>query len=106
MRFTVRHVAAVFIVCPILSVQPSWGQEVIEGIVAIVGDKYILKTEWMQTAQGYALQMGIDPRAQEAAFNRIKINVLNDMINEKVMLIKADEDTIKLTTALSLVFSK
>ena len=69
-------------------------QEVIDGIVAIVGEDIILKSELLQTAQGFALQMGVNPRTDTDEFMRIKENVLQNMINEKIMLIKAEEDTI------------
>lgn len=72
----------------------SRSQEILDGIAAIVGEEIILNSELIQTAQGFALQMGVDPREDEDEFARIKENVLQNMINERVMLIKAEEDTI------------
>lgn len=69
-------------------------QQVLDGIAAIVGDEIILRTELLQTAQGFAIQMGIDPATQPKKFAKLKKDVLNNLINEKVLLAKAKEDTI------------
>ena len=70
------------------------GQETIDGVIAIVGDEIILYSELIQTAQGFALQMGLNPRTQEEEFEKLKLTVLQNIINEKVLLDKAKEDTI------------
>ena len=69
-------------------------QQILDGIAAIVGDKIILRTELLQTAQGFAVQMGIDPVTQPGKFKKLKKDVLKNLINEKVLLAKAKEDTI------------
>jgi len=69
-------------------------QQVLDGVVAIVGEEIILKTELIQAAQAFALQMNINPQTQPDRFNKIKHDVLNNLINEKVLLAKAKEDTI------------
>jgi peptidyl-prolyl cis-trans isomerase SurA len=73
---------------------PIQGQEVLDGIVAVVGDKIILRTELLQTTQGFALQMGINPVNQPEELEKLKKDVLQNLINEKVLLLKAKEDTI------------
>jgi peptidyl-prolyl cis-trans isomerase SurA len=73
---------------------PSGCQEIIDGIVAIVGDEIILRSELQQTAQGYALQAGLDPITQAKEFEKLQKEILANMINEKVLLAKAKEDTI------------
>lgn len=73
---------------------PLGSQEVLDGIVAIVGDQIILRTELLQTTQGFALQMGLNPTTQANEIEKLKKDVLQNLINEKVMLIKAKEDTI------------
>ncbi|MFH1941051.1 MAG: peptidylprolyl isomerase [bacterium] len=74
--------------------QLSWSQEVLERIVAIVGDEIILRTELLQSAQGLALQAGINPMTQTEEFEKIKKSTLENLIREKVLLAKAIEDTI------------
>lgn len=74
-----------------------FGQEVVDGIIAIVGDEIVLRTEMLQAAQALAVQMGVNPRTQTDEFRQIKKDVLQNLINEKVLLAKAIEDTITVT---------
>lgn len=69
-------------------------QDVLDGIVAVVGDEIILYSEWMQEAQGFAIQQGINPATQTEEFERIKSSVLESLINSRVLLAKAEEDTV------------
>ncbi|MBN2104376.1 peptidylprolyl isomerase [bacterium] len=69
-------------------------EDFIDGIVAIVGDEIILYSELMQTTQGFAIQMGIDPQKQKDQMNTLKDEVLKNLISERVLLAKAEEDTI------------
>lgn len=79
----------------VLSMNPLlWSQEVMDGIVAIVGGEVILRTELIQTTQGFALQTGIDPTSNVEEFERLKADVLENLIREKVLLAKAEEDTV------------
>ena len=75
----------------------SWSQDKIDGIIAIIGDEIILRTELLQAAQQLAFQMQINPQTQSEEFETLKKNVLEDLINEKVLLAKAVEDTIEVT---------
>jgi len=74
-----------------------WSQEVIDGIVAIVGDEIILRTELLQAAQNLAYQMQVNPQTQVEEFQALTKEVLENLINEKVLLAKAVEDTIEVT---------
>jgi peptidyl-prolyl cis-trans isomerase SurA len=71
-----------------------WGQEVVDGIVAIVGDEIILRTELLQATQAFAVQMGMNPRTQLQELEKLKKDILQNLIHEKVLLAKAEEDTI------------
>ncbi len=70
------------------------GQEVLDGIVAIVGNEIILSTELVQATQQTAAQLGI-PVTQTEQIQKLKKSVLQELINEKVLLAKAKEDTIE-----------
>ncbi|MCJ7812345.1 peptidylprolyl isomerase, partial [bacterium] len=72
-------------------------QELIDGIAAIVGDEIILYTEVLQTSQIYALQMGINPMNQVQEYNQLKEEILENLINDKIFLARAIEDTITVT---------
>jgi len=69
-------------------------EDFIDGIVAIVGNEIILYSELMQTTQGFAIQIGIDPQNQKDQINKLKNEVLQNLISERVLLAKAEEDTI------------
>ncbi|MFO7889132.1 MAG: peptidylprolyl isomerase [bacterium] len=70
-------------------------QEILDGIAAIVGENIITKSELDQTAQSLAYQSGIIPSDQPEKYNKLKKQVLDDLINEKILLAKAKEDTIE-----------
>ena len=89
-----------FILCMVITFflnTKLWSQEVIDGIVAIVGDEIILRTELLQAAQNLAYQMQVNPQTQVEEFQALTKEVLENLINEKVLLAKAVEDTIEVT---------
>ncbi len=73
----------------------SRSQEILDGIAAIVGNNIIIKSELEQTAQSIAFQSGINPSTQLEKYKKLKKDVLNDLINEKILLAKAKEDTVE-----------
>ena len=78
----------------VMVMSPLAGQEVLDGIVAIVGEEIILRTELQQMTQQYAMQMSI-PATDTERFEELKESLLQELIYEKVMLAKAKEDTIE-----------
>lgn len=68
--------------------------EVIDRIIAIVGDEIILESEVYQNAQSLALQQGMNLLKDQSKFEKLKEDVLQEMINQKVLLAKAREDSI------------
>ena len=78
----------------ILIISYSFAEDFIDGIVAIVGDEIILYSELMQTTQGFAIQMGLNPQKQPDKMEALKKEVLQNLISERVLLAKAEEDTI------------
>ncbi len=69
-------------------------QELLDGVLAIVGDEIVLKSEVQNTAQYWAFQMGINPVTQVKEFGRIKQQILQNLIDDRVLVIKAKEDTV------------
>jgi len=69
-------------------------QELLDGVAAIVGDEIVLRSEVLNNAQYWAFQMGVNPVTQAKEFDKIKEQVLQSLINDKVLLVKAKEDTI------------
>lgn len=69
-------------------------QEVLDEIAAIVGDEIVLKSELTQMIEVYSMQMGIDVKENPARYAQLREQVLNDLINEKVLLARAEYDTV------------
>jgi len=84
----------VFLFLLFLTVTGIQAQQVLDGVVAIVGEEIILKTELLQASQAFAIQMNINPQQQPDRFEKIKRDVLKNLITEKVLLYKAKKDTI------------
>lgn len=84
----------VFLAGVFLAAQACWAQDVLDGIVAVVGDEIILRSEWLQEAQGVAVMQRVNPMTQTGEFNKIKTAVLENLISSRVLLAKAEEDTI------------
>ncbi len=91
------NIARIIVVVAILFSYPLFSQELVDGIVAIVGDEIILYTDVIQASQVYAVQYGIDPINEIQEYNRLKQEILENLINDKILLAKAIEDTITVT---------
>jgi len=88
-----------WIIIPFIYIISLWGtalraQEVLDGIVAIVGDEIVLKTELIQTTQVYALQMGLDFNEDQEKIKDLQKDVLDNLIIEKILLAVAERDTV------------
>jgi peptidyl-prolyl cis-trans isomerase SurA len=78
----------------ILVTSPLFAQQLIDGVAAIVGQEIILKSEVEQYAQSYVIQNKINVVSNPELFNSLKKDVLERLIDQKILLTKADEDTI------------
>ena len=76
--------------------QRLFAQEVLDRIVAIVDKDIILESEVTQGAYLLAVQMGFDPSQNEKRFDDLKKLTLKNLIIQKVLLVKAEEDTVKI----------
>jgi len=70
-------------------------QQVLDRILAVVDDDVILDSEVSQGAYLMAMQMRIDPAKSPQQFERLKRETLTSLINQKILLVQADKDTIK-----------
>ncbi len=70
----------------------SFAQQVLDRIVAVVGDQIILDSELKFQIDLYVNQMGITLKNEEGK-NQLKRNLLEQAINNKLLLIAAKEDT-------------
>jgi len=85
---------ALLIILPIFS-NSLWAQQKVDGIAAIVGNEIILFSEVNAIVAQYALQNKINIMENPKLYEDLSQKILQDLINEKLLLIKADEDTIK-----------
>jgi peptidyl-prolyl cis-trans isomerase SurA len=72
-------------------------QQLVDGVAAIVGQEIILNSEVEQYVQNYVLQNKINVTSNPEAYKRIKNQVLESLVEQKILLTKADEDTITVT---------
>jgi peptidyl-prolyl cis-trans isomerase SurA len=85
---------ALFMAGAFLSTRPVHAQEVLDRIVAVVDDQIILQSELLQYTYSVAMQFGIDPRKQPDKFKELQNGALESLIAQKVLLIKAKEDSV------------
>ncbi|MFQ5675273.1 MAG: peptidylprolyl isomerase [bacterium] len=71
-----------------------FAQETLDKIVAIVDDNIILKSELYQFSYSLALQLGIDPEKEQEKFEQLLQETLNNLITQKILLVKAREDSV------------
>ena len=78
-----------------VAISPLAGQDVIDRIVAIVDENIILQSELNQFAYTYAVQSKIDISKNPEAFAALREKILDELIIQKVLLVKAKEDSIE-----------
>ena len=72
-------------------------QEVLDRIVAIVGDHIILQSEVLQYSFSMAAQMGLDLQKDPAKAEQLRQQTLENLIIQKVMLEKARQDSVEVS---------
>ena len=85
-----RLAVVILILFTVVGLSP--GQEMVDRILAIVDDDIIMESEILQYAQSIALQNRSDP-AKYMQDPKIKSQILQELIDQKVMLTWAQEDT-------------
>jgi len=73
----------------------AFAQQVLDEIVAVVGDRIILLSELNQYTYNVALQQGIDPSKAPDKFEEIRKKTLENLVDQKVLLLKAQEDSVQ-----------
>jgi peptidyl-prolyl cis-trans isomerase SurA len=76
----------------VLLVGSASAWERMDEIIAVVGSKPILASELEMQTQLYAVQAGINPK-NEAQFSELRQELLRQMIHDRLILIKAKQDT-------------
>ncbi len=73
--------------------QADESKQVIDGVVAIVADNIILKSELAQIVNLTAMQQNINPNQNMELYQRLQTQVLQSLIDQKVVLELAEKDT-------------
>jgi len=90
----VKRKSAILIFVLLILTTGLFSQEVLDKAVAIVDDNIILKSELYQYSYSLALQLEIDPEKEKVKFDKLVRETLEDLIVQKVLLVKAKEDSI------------
>ncbi|MFQ6614689.1 MAG: peptidylprolyl isomerase [Fidelibacterota bacterium] len=69
--------------------------QIIEGIAAVVGDNVILKSDVSQLSSMTAMQQKIDPNREPEKYRRLQEEVLQSLIDQKIMLEMAKLDSVE-----------
>lgn len=77
-----------------LGILPLGAQQLIDGIAAVVGNEIVLKSEVDQYVQSYIIQNKINTRNNPEIQKQLEKDILARLVEQKIMLTKADEDTI------------
>ena len=78
----------------VLLASPLFAQQLVEGIAAVVGKEIILKSEIDQYVQNFIIRNRLDVKSNPKIINQLKKQTLERLIEQKLMLAKAEEDTI------------
>ncbi len=85
----------IFLVLKGIAFSNLMGQQIFDGIAAIVGDDIVLMSDINALITQYAFQNQIDIARQPDLYQRLGEQFLQTLIDQKLLLIKADEDTIE-----------
>ena len=88
-----KKVLILFFLIVIASFPLSISQEILDRIIAVVGDKIILESELDFQVQLFTAQMG-KRLTNQKELDDLKKDLLNQMINDKLILIQAEKDTL------------
>jgi len=73
----------------------SAGQQLLDGIVAIIGKEIVLKSEIDQYVQSYAIQNKLNLRQNPELLQKLQKQIMEKMVEQKILLAQAEEDTVK-----------
>jgi peptidyl-prolyl cis-trans isomerase SurA len=71
----------------------SFAQQVLDRIIAVVGDQIILESELNTQVEMYVAQMQISLKTQKER-DKLKKQLLEQMLNDKLLLIASEKDTL------------
>lgn len=85
---------AIFLIILSVIASPARAQQTIDGIAAVVGNEIILVSDLNTLIAQYSFQNKVNVYQDPKLLQQLQEQMLRRMIDEKLLLIKADEDTI------------
>lgn len=79
----------------IVGISNIFAQQLVESIAAIVDKEIILRSEVEQFSQNYILQNRLKIRPGSEEYNQLRKKMLEGLIEQKLLLAKAEADTVK-----------
>ena len=76
----------ILLICGSVFAQSSVGQK-IDGVAAVVGDRVVLMSDVNQSLAMAVFQQKLDPRTDGLKIQELKDNIINTIVNRKVILI-------------------
>jgi peptidyl-prolyl cis-trans isomerase SurA len=83
----------------VTTAQPAGGV-VVDKVAAVVGSEIILLSEVQQQFQAMRMQQNIDENTPQSVIERFLKDILKAMIDERLLLVKAAKDSIKIDTTV------
>ena len=71
------------------------GQNLVDGVAAIVGEHVILKSDVAQLVQMTAMEQRLDPRTNTKELEQLQSRVIESLINQKLILEIAEVESIE-----------
>ena len=75
--------------------QTTQSQQKIDGVAAVVGDKVVLSSDVNQSLAMAVFQQKLDPRKDVEKIKSLKNNIVNTIVDRKVVLIMAELDSVE-----------
>ena len=94
--FSIKKLLLLFVLCVPFSLP---GQEMLDGIAAIVGDEIILHSEVNQFATQLAIQSKVDLQKEPEKFEELKKMSRENLKVQKILIAKASKETVEVDDA-------
>jgi len=95
----IRQMVRALVILPMVLMSLS-AQQLVDGIAAVVGKEIVLRSDIQQYVQNYVVQNKIDIKNNPQLLKRLKSETLEKIIEQKLLLAKAEEDTLKVDDGL------
>ena len=90
----IKNYLVVFLSTIVITAQEG-GQQKIDGVAAVVGDKVVLSSDVNQSLAMAVFQQKLDPKRDVDIIKTLKENIVNTIVNRKVVLIMAELDSVE-----------